>query len=149
MDENNSFLSSYKKNLEIQNIGGETELKETKSVPVQRYEEKSTFVKPKKKDMGTLPPSGQKPKLIIGAVVLIAAVLGLVLLLNKGIEVIDFTGWTENDSQLWAKENGVMLQIQKEFKRRHRRRKGRFAERKKRAKRKKRRFYRAYCIQRA
>jgi beta-lactam-binding protein with PASTA domain len=39
----------------------------------------------------------------------------LVLLLNRGIEMIDLTNWTENDAQLWARNNGILLQIEQEF----------------------------------
>lgn len=52
---------------------------------------------------------------IAGAVILALAVTALVLFLNRGIEMIDLTNWTENDAQLWARNNGIMLQIEHEF----------------------------------
>src|SRR5690606_21538996 len=46
---------------------------------------------------------------------LAAIVIVLLFFFNRGVEVIDLTGWTENDARLWANENGLMLQIEQEY----------------------------------
>ena len=48
-------------------------------------------------------------------VILLGIIIGTVLLFNRGVEVIDLVGWTENDAQLWAREKGVNLQVEKEY----------------------------------
>ena len=125
MDENNSFLKNYKKKAAeepapspAQEPARETP-KETQGPPSLRYEEKSGFVPPARGRAEQPPPGRRKPRLLlpitVGAVVVAGIILALVLLLNQGIEVIDFTNWTLNDAQLWAQENGVRLQVEEQF----------------------------------
>ena len=47
--------------------------------------------------------------------ILLAIIIGTVLLFNRGVEAIDLVGWTENDAQLWAREKGINLQVEKEY----------------------------------
>ena len=51
----------------------------------------------------------------LGVVILLAIIIGTVLLFNRGVEAIDLVGWTENDAQLWAREKGINLQVEKEY----------------------------------
>jgi beta-lactam-binding protein with PASTA domain len=120
MDDKNNFLNGYKKNMENRNAEENYEAP-AKSEPQAglRYEEKSDFVKPRKMDMGTPPPPRKRPKFlipaIVGVLVILGAVIGVLSLLNRGVEVIDFTAWTKNNAQLWANEKGVKLQIEEEY----------------------------------
>lgn len=115
MESNNKFLDNYKKKL-AQQQQTEESLADTNL----RFEQKSGFVKPDVKNTAkpTKKPSNKKKMWISiagGAVVLAAIVIGLLLFFNRGVEVIDLTGWTENDARLWANENGLMLQIEQEY----------------------------------
>lgn len=123
MEGNNRFLDSYKKKTAEQqkkqpeeNSVVNNEHKEQMDL---KFEQKSDFVKPEKKDSGMPAKSPKKTKMwmaiAIGTVVLVGIIIGLLLLFNRGVEVIDLTGWTENDAQLWAKDNGVILQAEKEY----------------------------------
>ncbi|MGI6527956.1 MAG: PASTA domain-containing protein [Caldicoprobacterales bacterium] len=121
MDTKNTFLDSYKKKADEEKqmmqdgaaaAGGE----ETSPA----YETKSGFAKPKRpeKKVTGLPadaPAKKTAAIIAGVVVLALIVVVMVLLLNRGIEMIDLTGWTENDAQLWARNNGILLQPEQEF----------------------------------
>ena len=95
MSESNSFLSNYNKGVE------------ENTAPSYQYEPK--------KDT----PGRKIPKLLIpviaGGVIVLAIVITLVLVFNRGIEIIDLTGWTLSDAQLWANENGILLQTQEEY----------------------------------
>lgn len=115
MESNNKFLDNYKKKLAQQ--------QQTEESPADtnlRFEQKSGFVKPDVKNTvtPTKKPSNKKNMWISiagSAVVFAAIVIGLLLFFNRGVEVIDLTGWTENDARLWANENGLMLQIEQEY----------------------------------
>ena len=120
MDTNNSFLESYKKQTEEQAV------REPEKVPSSgeekadlTFEEKSSFVKPKRQGSGMPADSSSKNKkllpVIIGGFILIAVIIGLFLMLNRGIEMINLVGWTENDAQLWARGNGISLQPEQEY----------------------------------
>ena len=115
MESNNKFLDNYKKKMAQPQQAGETP-KDTNL----RFEQKSGFVKPDDKDT-TMPvkKTSSKRKMWMsitgGAVALVAIVIVLLILFNSGIEVIDLTGWTENDARLWANDNGVILQIEQEY----------------------------------
>ena len=85
-----------------------------------KYEIESGFVKPEKKNLCRCCSGQQKTKRIItyavvGAVVLLVIAIGVYFLMNRDIEVVDLTDWTENNAQLWARENGVILQIEEEY----------------------------------
>ena len=56
------------------------------------------------------PKSKLVPAVIVLAIILIL-ILFLVWLFNRGVAVIDLTGWTLTDAQLWAGDNSVRLQI--------------------------------------
>lgn len=114
MSDNNGFLSNYNKNK------GESAPPEIVVRDIDlgyKFEEKSGFKKP---DLGggDMPPL-RRPRLLIpiiaGAVVVVAIVVILLLVLNGGINVIDFKGMALSDAQLWASQNGVLLNINEEF----------------------------------
>ena len=115
MESNNKFLDNYKKKLAQQ--------QQTEESPADtnlRFEQKSGFVKPDVKNTvtPTKKPSNKKKMWISiagSAVVFAAIVIGLLLFFNRGVEVIDLTGWPENDARLWANDNGVILQIEQEY----------------------------------
>lgn len=123
MDKKNTFLDSYKKKADentqkLQDGAAASSGEET----TPAYETKSGFVKPKrpeKKNSGLAINASKKTKKIAaitaGVVVLALIIVGTILLLNRGIEMIDLTGWTENDAQLWARNNGILLQPEQEF----------------------------------
>lgn len=120
MDGNNSFLSSYKKKMDSEKVEPEKEAAvSNEEQPKFRYEEKSGFVKPRQRSRDDLPPSQKKPSpliaILVGSVVIVAAVIGLIWYLNRGIEVIDFTNWTANDANLWASEKKVNLQVEEQY----------------------------------
>lgn len=112
---NNGFLSNYNKDT------GETQ-QPANEIVVQdmdlgfKFEEKSGFKKPELKG-GDLPP--RRPKMLIpiiaGCAVVIALVVILLLVLNGGVKVVDFTGKSLSDAQLWANQNGVLLNIEEQF----------------------------------
>ncbi len=115
MDDNNSFLSGYNNKSVPEKKAAE---KDKKSSSL-RYEEKSGFIKPKKNN-AYKPGAQAKSKvtvwLIIGAVITAAIVIGLIMLLGGGKVVLkDFTDWSMADVQLWANENEIKLQIEKQF----------------------------------
>jgi beta-lactam-binding protein with PASTA domain len=128
MDDNNRFLSSYKKKMGDQaaepdmqaepDIPAEQELSPEAPHPM-RYEEKSGFVAPRQNGRARVPPGGGRPNylvpVIVGAVVVVGVVVTLLIILTRGVKVIDFKGWTLNDAQLWASDNGVKLQVETPF----------------------------------
>lgn len=120
MDDNSNFLNSYKKKYAEEKIVQPEGAPSTEggSAPL-RYEEKSSFVKPQNTGTGAPPPEKKKSKItipiIIAAVVVVGIVIGLLVTLTSGIEVIDFTNWTVNDVQLWAKDRSVKLQVEEKY----------------------------------
>jgi len=103
MDKMNTFLDRYKNKVEKNTDESTGKDVSDKKQPKQSVKMKSP---------------GKNNKLmafIIGTVILALTVTGLVLLLNRGVEMIDLTNWTENDAQLWARNNGIMLQIEREY----------------------------------
>jgi beta-lactam-binding protein with PASTA domain len=117
---NNPFLEKYKKKADERKIEGTGAAATDEEKPDLAYEVKSGFVKPEKKQSSGQPAkaaakTGRQAIIIAGAAILVIVIVGLVLLLNRGIEMIDLTGWTENDAQLWARNNGILLQTEQEF----------------------------------
>ncbi|NLJ40565.1 MAG: PASTA domain-containing protein [Clostridiales bacterium] len=84
-----------------------------------KFKQESGFKKPKQQAPPSTANVSNRNKrvlgIVIGSVAIIAVIIGFILLFNRGIEAIDLAGWTENDAQLWAKDNGVNLQVDKEF----------------------------------
>lgn len=120
MDDNNRFLNSYKKKTGLQNEDPNLEAPPEQAESLSfRYEEKSGFVKPKGRDGAGMPPGrgGQRllVPVIVGAVAVVAIIIGLVWFFNRGVAVIDFTNWTENDAKLWASDNSVNLQVEEQY----------------------------------
>src|SRR5690554_4627316 len=102
MEENNKFLNSYK----IKTEGKKASNQEENSVVQKqksdlKYENESGFIKPAKRNTKNILAAPQKKRNIlavsIGAVVLLCIVIGIFFLLDREVEVIDFTGWTEGD----------------------------------------------------
>lgn len=117
--DDNSFLKNYKRKAGEQQEERGAEAPAPVAAPVsRRYEEKSGFVRTRRGDTGA-PSNRGGPNLlvpvIIGAVVVIGIVAGLIWYLNRGIDVIDFAGWSLNDAQLWADAKGVNLQVDEQF----------------------------------
>lgn len=124
MDDNNNFLSGYnkrdddKKNLPEPEAPREVSVKNVQPSGY-KYEQKSLFKRPERKEGGAPPTDGQKKKMImavgIGSVVLVAIVLTLILVLTSGIEVIDLVGRPQTEAQIWASDNGLRLQSEETF----------------------------------
>jgi beta-lactam-binding protein with PASTA domain len=120
MDDNNRFLNNYKKKTAEQSVEPvkEAPAAETAGPPSRRYEEKSGF-RPLRTPGGGAPTGRKKLNvlvpIIIAAVVVIGAVIGLIVYLNRGVEVMDFKGWTISDVQLWASDNKVKLQTEEQY----------------------------------
>jgi serine/threonine-protein kinase len=123
MDENNAFFDAYKKKAAELNQTHEEEATASEASAAatssgdMNYNMESGFVKPEKPEPAvTVAP--RKDKRIIAAVVgtlILLCVVFIILFLNRGVELIDFTGWTENDAQLWARNHGILLQVEKEY----------------------------------
>ena len=119
MDTNNTFLESYKKKTDEQNKQKiDKQAPETKA-PADSAFRKGGFVKPPATEST---PSVKKPPqskrvmaIVISVVVLALIIFSIYLLLNRGIEMVDLVGWTENDAQLWARNNGILLQVEQEY----------------------------------
>ncbi len=119
MDTNNTFLESYKKKTDEQNTQEvNKQALETKE-PADSAFRKGGFVKPPATESA---PSVKKPPqskrvmaIVISVVVLALIIFGIYLLLNRGIAMVNLVGWTENDAQLWARNNGILLQVEQEF----------------------------------
>jgi serine/threonine-protein kinase len=120
MDDNNRFLNNYKKKTAEQSVEPvkEAPAVETGAPPSLRYEEKSAF-RPLRTAGGGEPPARKKTSVlvpvIIVSVVAIVGVIALILYLNRGIEVMDFKGWTIGDVQLWAGDKKVKLQTEEQY----------------------------------
>ncbi len=120
---NNDFLSGYNKRDDKANPPGQEAPREgsAKKPPADgyKYEQKSAFKPPPKKDGPAPPTDRRKTKLIlaivIGGVVLLGIALTLVLLLGRGIEVIDLVGRPQTEAQLWANDNGLRLQSEEAY----------------------------------
>ncbi len=115
MSDNNGFLSNYGKNMgEFEQPPSEIVIKDVDLG--YKFEEKSGFKKPELK--GEMPPS-RRPRLLIpiiaGCAVVVALIVILLLVLNGGIKVVDFKGKSLSDAQLWANQNGVLLNIEEQF----------------------------------
>lgn len=64
----------------------------------------------------TKAPGGNKRKTMILIVfLLVAAALLFILLSQRGIHVIDLSGWPLSDAQLWADDQGIRLQMMEEY----------------------------------
>ena len=117
MSDNNDFLSNYGKDREPGKPVSEIVVKDA-PLPAYNYEQKSDFRPPERRDeIPPVPPD--RRKLIVGlavaAGVIIVAVVLLLVLLNLGTAMIDLTGWTQTDAELWAKDKGVQLQVSEEY----------------------------------
>ena len=139
MDENNNnFLSGYNKrsdepspankNLPGQDAPREVSVKSVKTVktvksPEQgagfKYEQKSGFTLPEKKENRTPPTDGGNKKRTIaiaaGAGALLLIVLILILVLSGGIKVINLVNRPQTEAQLWAAQNGLNLQTEEVY----------------------------------
>ncbi len=140
MDEKNGFFNAYKKKaLELNRSDGEkmaeaetsaiensTAETSTTATPAtgMNYKMETGFLKPgnEQKDRYSEPVDKATPgngkrvmAIVMGAVILLCVVIGVILMLNRGTELIDLTGWTENDAQLWARNHDIQLQFDKEY----------------------------------
>lgn len=124
MDENNSFINAYKKRaLEQAQSGGEEAPAAEAAASgapsdTMQYRMESGFTQPASPTPASAPAGNPVKRFAAYAaagIILLLIVFGIVLLLNRGTELIDFTGWTENDAQLWARNNGILLQVEKEY----------------------------------
>lgn len=136
MEENNPFLKSYREKLDgeqadpststgaVQPAGQSSERAvagqgtEPTSMTALHYEEKPTFAPP----LAVTTPSSQVVRrrskavpMIILSVLLVAIIALLIWIFTRGTEVVDLTGWTQNDAQLWASDNNINLQTEPEF----------------------------------
>ena len=122
-NQNNDFLSNYNKRNDKADLPGPETPREVsaKKPPTDGYkfEQKSAFKPPPKKEGAAPPTDGRKTKLIlaivIGTVLLLGIALALVLLLGQGIEVIDLVGRPQTEAALWANDNGLRLQAEEAY----------------------------------
>ena len=118
MDDNNSFLSSYKKKLNGQKNEQNKEASNGE-LPSLKYEVKSGFIKPQRKDSAIMHSAGNKQQTVVSIIIAVVVIVGIAIALisysNRGIEVVDFTNWAVNDAQLWAKDSGVNLHIEEQY----------------------------------
>ncbi|MGE5495232.1 MAG: PASTA domain-containing protein [Burkholderiales bacterium] len=115
MSDNNGFLSNYGKNMgEYKQPPSEIVVKDVDLG--YKFEEKSGFKKP---ELTGGPPPSRRPQLLIpiiaGSAVVVALIVILLLVLGGGIKVIDFKGMSLSDAELWANQNGVLLNVEEEF----------------------------------
>jgi beta-lactam-binding protein with PASTA domain len=115
MSDNNDFLSQYGRDKQ-----GQTEIviQDAPLPSSYKYEQKSGFVPPERRD--TAPPSAPSRKNLligigVGVLALIIVVVVLVLLLTRGAEMIDLTGKKLTEAQLWASDQNVTLQPAEEY----------------------------------
>ena len=116
MDTNNTFLESYKKKTEEQSKQEiDKQVPDTKG-PADSAFRKGGFVKPPTKEPTSSvkkPAQSKKVAAIVVSVVVVALLIfAIYMLLNRGIEMVGLVGWTENDAQLWARNNGILLQLE-------------------------------------
>jgi len=114
MSDNNDFLSNYGRSHEPEKPVSEIVIKDAPVPSPYKYEQKSEFKPPvRRDDLPPAPPSRKKLilGLSIGAAIVIVAVVLLIVLLNLGTTMIDLTGWTQTDAELWARDKGVQLQV--------------------------------------
>ena len=104
MDKKNTFLDSYKKKVDKGKAESTGSAAAHEKQPGLSSEGKTGFNQPVKKDSGGLvnlknPAINKKTAaVIIGSIILVLVIVGLVFILNRGIEMIDLTDWTENDA---------------------------------------------------
>jgi beta-lactam-binding protein with PASTA domain len=66
-------------------------------------------------------PGAARPKpartaaIVAGLVVLLALAGVLIWFLSRGVTVIDLTDWTTSDALLWARSNGLNLQLEERY----------------------------------
>jgi eukaryotic-like serine/threonine-protein kinase len=116
MDDQNNFLNSYKKKLNEEKPETLSEAEQTPST--RHYEEKTAFV-PIQPVQPLQPPGGRRgvrlmPVIIIGFIIVALAAV-LIWYFSRGVTAIDLTGYKLSDAQIWANENGINLQINKEY----------------------------------
>lgn len=134
-DNNNNFLSGYNKrddetpsekvNLPEPVAPREVSVKNVKAVSTAdkntgfKYEQKSGFRPPERKENHMPPTDGGNKKRIIGIAAgggaLLLIVLILILVLSGGIKVIDLVGRSQTEAQLWASQNGLNLQSEEVY----------------------------------
>ncbi len=122
MDEKNSFLSDYNKRDD--GLQPDTSKTSAPKVPVAKdaklegykYEQKSSFHLPSRKEGHKSQSGGGNKKLIIGlsagGAALVLIILILIFTLSGGIEVIELSGRTLTEAQLWANQNSLNLQAE-------------------------------------
>jgi beta-lactam-binding protein with PASTA domain len=140
MDDNNNFLSGYNnrddepKKPPRTETSGEVPVKSNKEVPKEvtkeitvksanppsfKYEQKSGFKAPERRESAAPVTDDRKKKIIIasaaGGGVLLIIVIVLIALLTGGIPVIDLVGRTQTEAQLWANQNNLNLQATEVF----------------------------------
>ncbi|MFI3170855.1 MAG: PASTA domain-containing protein [Eubacteriales bacterium] len=84
---------------------------------LNKYEQKSEFTPPKPKKSK---PTKQKMTLpilpiAIGGAVVVGVIITLMLVFNNDVTLPDMSGWKEQDVNLWASENTVMLRYSEEY----------------------------------
>jgi len=120
MEDKNTFLHSYKNKTQQQDENQQQDDLKGQQQSSVDYQTPTGFVKPEKKPALHPEPARNRSKTIImasslSAVILVCVIIGIYFMLNQTVEVIDFTGWTENNAQLWAREHGVILQIEEAY----------------------------------
>ncbi len=122
MDENNEFFDAYKKKASERTQTHEEKTSVSEAAAAadtgMNYNTESGFVKPENMEpVVTVVPRNNKRVIaaIVAALIILCVIFGIIFILNRGAKLIDFTGWTENDAQLWARNNGILLQVEKKY----------------------------------
>ena len=125
MDDNNSFLSDYNKRddepqKEHQADAPKAPVVKDAKPEGYKYEQKSGFILPDlKEERAPQTDSGKKKRIIGlsagGGALLLILILILVFALSGGIEVIELSGRTQTEAQLWANQNELNLQAEEVF----------------------------------
>jgi beta-lactam-binding protein with PASTA domain len=123
MDDNNDFLSSYNKRDQEPPPPPrkETAAGEPKSAAASgyKYEQKSGFKPPERRESYAPSTDNRKRNLIIGLSAgggaLVILIVVLALLLTAGTPVEELTGRTQTEAQLWANQNNLNLQATEVF----------------------------------
>lgn len=123
MSDNNDFLSNYSQG-KVPEDNKPEDNKPAEQPPVKpsdkgyKYEEKSGFKPPIQAEKHMVTKNRKPNRWITGGIigaVLLGIVLLLIVLLNRGIEIPDFTGWDSGDANLWASDNGIILKTTEEY----------------------------------
>lgn len=119
----NQFLEQYKKKLEKESVIPAA-APDPAGTPVaaptagKHYEQHTDFVPPRPVVV-VAPDTKQRGRrflpIIIAAILVLALAITLVWYTGRGVRLIDLTGYTLSEAQIWAGERNIRLQITRQF----------------------------------